>query len=217
MLRIALLNDHQMVLTALEAPLIQAGHQVRSDVSPIDWEAVVRFDPQVIIAGISRSREAVGRAILDPSEDAVGYRALLDMRNYPAITAVPIVLVGMGIDERELPVPTHYDLFLYFPDDMETFVPRIEELTRTLKRRRTISEYRCPNPGCDSRLTHTRDRERDLFCPKCGSAVAILDDDQAIWRGPSGKHEPANLAEMRVDAPSAPEREISDHRPHSSH
>lgn len=204
MLNIVLLNDHPMVLKALEVPLTEAGHRVLADVSPIDWDAVVRFKPQVIVAGISRSKEAVGRPIADPAEDVIGYRALMDMRQYPAITAVPIVVVGMGIGERELPVPTHYDLFLYFPDDMESFVPRIEEVTRTIKRRRLISAYRCPNPGCDSRLTYTRERDRDLFCPKCGSAVAVLDDDHAIWRGPRGQQEAAHLADMRVEPADAP-------------
>lgn len=204
MLNIVLLNDHPMVLKALEGPLTEAGHRVLADVSPIDWDAVVHFEPQVIVAGISRSKEAAGRPIADPAEDVIGYRALMDLRQYPAITAVPIAIVGMGIDERELPVPTHYDLFLYFPDDMDSFVPRIEELPRTIKRRRLISGFRCPNPGCDSRLTYTRERDRDLFCPKCGSAVAMLDDDHAIWRGPSGQQEAAHLDDMRVEPRGAP-------------
>ncbi|MNS41294.1 hypothetical protein D3C72_736440 [compost metagenome] len=211
MLNIVLLNDHPMVLKALEVPLTEAGHRVLADVSPIDWDAVVRFKPQVIVAGISRSREAAGRPIASPAEDVIGYRALMDLRQYPAITAVPIVIVGMGIVESELPVPTHYDLFLYFPDDMETFVPRLEEVTHTIKRRRLISGYRCPNPGCGSRLTYTREREHDLFCPKCGSAVAVLDDDHAIWRGPRGQQEAARMGELRVDPPA-----VSLHEPAAS-
>lgn len=171
------------------APLSQAGHEVLAAVVPIDWEAVMHFGPQVIVSPLYRRTEAQDRPIGDPVQDVIGYEGLLATKDYPAAAQVlPIVLLGIGVKERDLDTQVHYDLFLRLPDDVKLFAPKVLELATKVKSRRKISGYVCPNPGCGSRLVFLTEPARDLFCPRCHTSVAIADQRRIVYM-PEGKGE----------------------------
>jgi len=171
----------------LAGPLVEAGHETFVETIPVDFERIVRFGPQVIVLGIRRQDRARGRAIEDPERDILGYRAMLEVENYPAFSTIPILILGSGLDEHEIPTRIRYDLFLSLPRDSDLYVPRVEELSRRVKTRRRISGYICPN--CGSRLTYSLTPAKDFFCPRCHTVVALIEGEGALVRYPNEKQE----------------------------
>lgn len=156
----------------------EGGHEVYGKAPPIDFEELIDFGPDVIVMGLFRRRSAFNRPIEDLQRDVLGLETLTELENYPAIAVVPIVILGNGIEEFEVPLHLNYDLFLFFPDDMHLFLPKLNELAAKEKTRRRISGYVCPT--CGSRLTYTS-TQRDLFCPRDGTAVALLDNGKCLY------------------------------------
>lgn len=195
MSRVAVLDDHQTVLKALAKPLEDAGHETLLELAPLNFERIAEFSPEVIIVGLARKAEAQNRPIDDVTEDVLGYKALVDLRDYPALNAIPTIVVGIGLLERDVPIEAHYDLFLAFPEDMDLFERKVGELAK-VKKKREISAYICPNPACSSRLLFMKRPIKDLFCPKCGTAVAFVDEEKCIWLGPDGHHYPCAIKDL---------------------
>lgn len=84
----------------------------------------------------------------------------------------------------EVPMALHYDVYLDFPDDMHLFLPKLEELSTKVKSRRKPSGYLCPIGR--SRLTF-RSSDKDLFCPRDGTAVVIIEADRCLYLPPGQK------------------------------
>lgn len=180
MARVMIIDDLQETLDLLMPPLVDQGHEVMSDISPIDFERVMRFAPQVITVDLYRRLEAFDRPIQSVEADVIGFLPLMEMEKYPAVSVIPIILVGNCLQEKDIPTEVNYDLFLSFPRDVKLYLPKVLEIANTVKTRRRISEHICPH--CGSRLTHTSTRLSDLFCPRCHTAVAIIDDESCIAR-----------------------------------
>lgn len=184
MARVAIIDDYPEYAEMAARPLREAGHHLHIDTAPIDWEALVEFQPQVLVVGLSRAEGAIGRPIEVPERDILGYKALKETEMYPAIQVVPIVLAALGLLEREVPTAVPYDLFISLPKEARGYEPKLAELAEVVKTRRRISRYVCPRPACGSRLVYVKEPARDLFCPKCGAGVALIDDD-CTWLDPS--------------------------------
>lgn len=200
MLRVAVLDDHPDLVDSLGSPLIRARHRVHTQVAPVDFEEIMAFAPQVIVVGVSRKPESVGRiGVLEP-DDIYGYKAISGMQAYPAIALVPILVVGVGLFEPEFPWRLNYDLFLTFPDEMKLYADKVAELAALRKTRRRISGYVCPAPGCGSRLAYVKEPIRDLSCPKCGVGVALIDDTHGTWLDVHGGSHPCLLTDLRAPA-----------------
>lgn len=184
-----MLDDRPEVAKLIGVPLMEAGHEVLSQLSPVDFEKVLAFRPQVIVAGIYRKRQTGGLA---GESELVGLESLRQLAAYPASLTVPLLLVGIGLDEGDIPIATRYDLFLQFPEEMAAYVPKVEELSTKRKSSSHISVYICPTPGCGHRLTYVR-AEKDLFCMKCGAGVTMLDDEHCTWMAPDGEIYPCKV------------------------
>lgn len=179
MARVAAIKDFHEYALMIGALCEAAGHEVYTTSPPIDFERVVTFHPDVLVVGLFRRRAAYNRPIADPDADIIGLASCREIEQYPAIKLKPILLLGNGIEELEVPSWVHYDVFLFFPDDMGLFVARLEELATKVKTRRKLSRYLCPS--CGSRLTHTRTVEKNMFCPRCHTAVTILSDNTCLY------------------------------------
>ncbi|MBO9539026.1 hypothetical protein J7643_00355 [bacterium] len=184
MSKIAILDDYEAYSQMIAAPLNQAGHETLIALVPIDFERVLDFGPDVIVVALYRKEEAFERPIRDPAADLIGYEALCEMERYPAINLLPIVLLGHGVSSRDVPTHVRYDCFLSFPHDINNFPSEIETVAAKVKSRRKISGYVCPI--CGNRLTFSEEPVRDLFCPKDGTAVAIINPETALVTGPDG-------------------------------
>lgn len=195
MARVVILDDLQETIDVLEPPLRAQGHEVLTDISPIDFERILRFNPDIITLDLYRKLEAFDRPIQSIEEDVIGYIPLVEMERYPAVGVIPIILLGNCLQERDIPTSVNYDLFLSFPRDMKLYFPKLVEIASTVKTRRKISGYVCPR--CGSRLTYTSHREADLFCPRCHTAVAIINDESCIARAPDGQSIPCDLAALK--------------------
>lgn len=200
MARIAVLDDHPELVEMLARPLLGGGHVVLTEIAPLEFDEILHFGPEVIVAGLSRKPAAAATCGELTPDDIWGYRAIDEMARYPAIALVPMVVVGVGMFEREFPVRLNYDLFLSFPDDMALYAGKVAELSTKVKTRRRISGYVCPNPGCGSRLVYTREPVRDLSCPKCGVGVAVIDRLHVTWCDPHGESHEALLADLHAPA-----------------
>jgi hypothetical protein len=174
MARIAVLDDYEDHAMIFSAPLKLAGHETLEEVTPIDWERVVQFRPEVVCIVMYRNRVAFNRPIDNPATDILGYEAIEAVEQYPAIQVVPILLVGNAVEEADIPSNINYDLFLTFPEDISLYLPKLVELAMKVKTRRKISRYHCPQ--CSSRLVAHKMPARDLFCPRCHTAITIIDD-----------------------------------------
>lgn len=176
----AVIDDIHTLVRMLAAPLQERGHRVHDQTVPIDFERIMKFGPEVVIIGLARKAEAENRPIRGV-EDLVGYQALVDVDAYPAINVLPVMLVGIGLREDDLPIRIPYDLFLALPDDADLLAEKAEELATRVKTRRRISGYRCF--FCGSRLVFVKN-PADLFCPRCHAAVAVVDEGHALVMGP---------------------------------
>ncbi len=182
MARVVIVDAFQTMAQMLASGLRADGHVVLTEVIPIDFERILHFAPQVIVVSLYRMNKAFDRPVVSAERDVLGYIPLISMDQYPALQAcVPIILLGTGLHERDIPAGVDYDLFLSLPKDIELFRPRVEELAEGAKGRRKISPYACPH--CGSRLTYTSSPD-DLFCPRCHTAVAIVDDENCIYSRP---------------------------------
>lgn len=194
MAKVFILDDLQETIDILAPPLREQGHEVMTDVSPIDFERIMRFRPEVITLNLYRKLEAFDRPIQSVEADVLGFTPLVEMEHYPAISVIPIILLGNCLQEKDVPTSINYDLFLSFPRDATLYLPKVVEIASTVKSRRKISEYVCPR--CGSRLTFTLNRENDLFCPRCHTAVAIIPPDTCIARTTEGQTIPCDMAAL---------------------
>ncbi|MNY18142.1 hypothetical protein D3C86_1515000 [compost metagenome] len=149
------------------------------------------FKPDIITLDLYRRLEAFDRPILNIEADVVGFIPLVEMEKYPAVGIIPIILIGNCLQEKDIPTSINYDLFLSFPRDTKLYFSKVVEIASTVKTRRKISRYVCPN--CGSRLTFTRNREEDLFCPRCHTAVAVIDHESCIASASDGTQLPCTL------------------------
>jgi hypothetical protein len=179
MARVAAIKDFYEYALMIGALCKAAGHEVHTTSPPIDFEQVVGFHPDVLVVGLFRRRTAFNRPIGNPDEDIIGLASCREIEQYPAIKVKPILLLGNGIEELEVPSWVHYDVFLFFPDDMGLFLARLDELATVVKTRRKLSRYLCPS--CGSRLTYTQPVEKNLFCPRCHTAVSLLSDTDCLY------------------------------------
>lgn len=197
MARIAVLDDYPVGLGALVASLEAHGHHVLGELAPVDFEAVIQFKPKVLVVGLARRSEAYDRPLEDLDRDVLGYQALTALGGQPALHSLPIVVVGVGLKERELRLPVPAVYFLTFPDDMEVFPAKVAELAKR-KQTRYISDFKCPKLSCGGRLMYFKQPIKDLFCPKCGSSVALIDDEHGVWMCPEGRQHACTVEELRV-------------------
>ena len=194
MKKIAVLNDAIEVADMLAAPLRGQGYEVMTALSSVDFEAVLNFGPGLIVLGVHRRAAAFDRPIRSLDADVFGVKPLMDMEHYPAISVIPILLVSTGIKERDLPTSVNYDAFLNLPEDAALYFPKVAELLETVKTRRMISAYVCPN--CGSRMTYTTEPARDLFCPRCHTAVAVIDEERCLITEPGTDRTHAGTMDM---------------------
>ncbi|MBM3268024.1 MAG: hypothetical protein FJZ01_10295 [Candidatus Sericytochromatia bacterium] len=192
-MRVAVLNDLVEVAGLIAADLRAGGHEVLLEIAPIDFERVLQFGPAAIVLVLHRRRAAFNRPIASPSEDIIGYKALSEVESYPALTALPTALIGLGLDESDIPIRLRYDVFLTFPDDAQLYRPKIEELAGRRKGRRKIGWLLCPH--CRSRLMYLENPE-NLFCPRCGAGVSIHEGD-CVAMLPDGRTIRCDVAAMR--------------------
>jgi hypothetical protein len=198
--RIAVINQQRVLAEMFAGPLVQAGHEVLTLGVPIDFEALLRFEPALIVIGLDRSQKAANRPIESP-DDMVGYAAIAEMETYPAIAVVPILLVANAVTARDVSTRLPYDAFLAFPEDGPRYLPTVASLIGKPKTRRKISPYGCPH--CGGRLTYIRRPLRDLFCPRCHTAVTLFDDKQCRMSIRSlGRCEPCTIAQLTPAEPS---------------
>ncbi|HEY9721358.1 MAG TPA: hypothetical protein V6D47_05050 [Oscillatoriaceae cyanobacterium] len=199
---VAILDDYEAYAELLAGPLLRAGHGVMIELAPIDFERLVQFGPNVVSIGLYRRRDAYDRPIESVEKDIVGYQPLIDMECYPAINVLPLVLIGTGLVEKDVPTTLNYDLFLTFPEDLEMYLPKVVELATKVKTRRRISGYVCP--VCRSRLVYFQ-RQEDLFCPRCGTAVAIVDESNCLYspHGETGRTCNCTIAEITPPVPNS--------------
>ncbi|MDB5098710.1 MAG: hypothetical protein JWM80_3131 [Cyanobacteria bacterium RYN_339] len=177
MSKIAVLNDVMEFANILAAPLKGEGHEMMCEVTSIDFERVMNFKPELIILGLHRRIDAFDRPIENIEADVFGFKPLVDMERYPAISVIPILLFTTGLKEQDIPTTVNYDSFLILPEDAALYFPKVKELIETVKTRRRISENICPN--CGSRLTYTAKPE-NLFCPRCHAGVVIVDAERCL-------------------------------------
>lgn len=198
---VAVLDDYEVYAELLAGPLLRAGNGVMIELAPIDFERLLHFAPNVISVGLYRRKDAYDRPIESVEKDVVGFQPLIDMENYPAINVVPLVLIGTGLVEKDVPTALNYDLFLTFPDDLGLYLPKVEELATKVKTRRKLSGYLCP--VCSSRLVYFQ-RKEDLFCPRCGTSVAIVDEQNCLYapHGEPGLTCNCTLSELTPPRPS---------------
>lgn len=186
--RIVVIDDFKEYAEMTATPLRQAGHEVltmASEEGPLEIERLIQFGPQAIVVGLYRNAQAFDRPIVDWTQDVLGYTPLSQLEKDPTINVLPIMLVGGGLREADIPTTLAYDLFLVFPRDIKLYVPKMEELITKVRTRRKMSAYLCPS--CGGRLTYVQGHANDLFCLRCHTAVALVDGEDAVVLSPSGR------------------------------
>lgn len=181
MAKIAILDDYEALAKLTSGPLAVAGYDVRIWTSPVDFDEVMDFGPNLIDINLYRNEDAFDRPIRNLEEDILGFKPLVELEKYPAAQITPILLVGIGICERDVPTSLRYDLFLTFPKDIDLFLPGVLDLTARKKGRRRVSGKVCPK--CNSRLTFTTDNT-SLFCPRCHTAVVLINEEDCLYQSP---------------------------------
>jgi uncharacterized protein YlaI len=179
MAKVAILHNTEVLGQALAAPLGIAGFQTYVAHRPIDFEKLADFGPEVIVLAADRGLNTTHRMKIDLETDAMGYSAMAELEKYPALQVVPLLLVGSAVRQSELKTSIKYDAFLAFPEEASAYVDTVRALSAKIKSRRHISGYMCPH--CRGRLTFTQRPVLDLFCPRCHTPVAIIDDDACIY------------------------------------
>lgn len=113
--RIAILESCSTRAALLGQPMALAGHELHYAAAQPDVEEIVRFRPQIIVAGVYRSSSFT--SWLGRDEDArfpglggVGGLLALDRRG--VLRSAAVVLVAYGLEERELQGRLRYELFL---------------------------------------------------------------------------------------------------------
>lgn len=204
MARVAILDAFEELAQLLAEPLRGSQHEVLVEVIPVDFERLIRFGPDVIVAVLYRMNKAFDRAIEQAELDILGYIPLLSLKRYSALRAVPLLLVGYGLHERDIPNDCcDYEAFLSLPKDVRLFSRKAEELANRPRATRKISAYLCPH--CGSRLTYAPRKPEDLFCPRCGTSVAIIDEEHCIYSpaGTKGPGRPCSLGQLMPKPPEA--------------
>lgn len=199
MAKVVIIDDLQATLDLLAPPLIGQGHDVLTDISPIDFERIMTFRPDVITLDLYRKPEAFDRPIRNVEADVIGFVPLVQMEQYPAIGVIPIILLGHCLNEHDVPTSVNYDLFLSFPRDVKLYFSKVAEIAATVKTRRKISEHVCP--ACGSRLTFTGDKREDLFCPRCHVAVTIIDGTSCLARDRNGSRVECTMEKLKPPKP----------------
>ncbi len=194
--KIAVIDGYHTLAEMLAAPLQARGHDVRIYSPPLDSHELRRFDPNVMVFGLDRRQIAQDRPITHPDEEVTGFKELLELSTYPPLNLIPFVIIGDSIKEDYMPPGIDYDLFLAFPDEVETYVQRIEEVLDTVRTRRHVSSYHCPT--CGSRLTYRGRTDTELFCPK-DHTVVVIAGGRCVMRTARGKPTLCSVESLRAD------------------
>lgn len=179
MARMAVINDYEEYAEMAAIPLRLAGHEVLTMTAPLDIERLLAFRPEAISVGLFRKEAAFERPVTSFSEDVLGHKPIQELEGEPAIATIPIMLLGTGLHEYDVPTTLSYDVFLVLPRDIKLYVPRMEELAN-LRARRKLSDHHCPDAACGSRLAHVGTTGQDLYCGRCGMGVT-LDGDRCHY------------------------------------
>lgn len=194
MAKIAILDDYEALGKLTAGPLTVAGYEARIFTSPINFNEVLDFGPDLIEINLYRQKDALDRPIQNIERDVLGFKPLVDLEKYPAAHITPLLLVGIGIIEESIPTSLHYDLFLSFPEDIDLYLPAVLDLTARKKGRRKVSMHVCP--VCKGRLTYTQ-KELDLFCPRCHTSVVIIQGtDECLYMQPGGQSLPCKTSDL---------------------
>lgn len=196
MSKIAIIDGYRTLAEMLAAPLQARGHDTHVFTPPLDSHQLRRFAPDLMVFGLDRRQMAQDRPVEHPVEEITGFAELLELSTYPPLNLVPFIIVGDSIKEDYVPAGIDYDLFIAFPDEVETYVAKIEEVLRTVRTRRHVSSYHCPT--CGSRLTYKGRTQSELFCPKCHTVV-VLTDGRCVMRTATGKPTMCSVDLLRAE------------------
>lgn len=199
MAKVAIIKPYFEYAKMIGALVEEGGHETLLEVPPVDWERVMNFGPEALVTGVFRKRIAFNRPIENFKDEVLGSDIVETIQSYPAIWSTPTLLLGNAVEERDVPLTLRYDLFLIFPDDMFVFLRSLDELTKMVKSKRKVSGYICPN--CGSRLTYLKEPVKDLFCPRCHTAVAIIDHESCLAQDADGKQIACDLSQIAPPRP----------------
>src|SRR5690348_6364892 len=111
MSRVAAIKDYIEFATMIGGLLKSAGHEVWAATPPVDWDALLNFDPDVVVIGFFRQRTAYNRPIENFEQDICGVATLEAIDDYPAIRVKPILAIGNGVEPHEIPRAFRFDAF----------------------------------------------------------------------------------------------------------
>ncbi|HBN07596.1 MAG TPA: hypothetical protein DD435_02765 [Cyanobacteria bacterium UBA8530] len=184
MARIATISDNREYSEMTKWLLERHEHTVEAQTNPVDFEQLFAFKPEILIVTVGRRATAIARPIEDYMRDVIGSETLRILESYPPVYLLPVIVVGIGIQEHELRTRLRLRRFVRFPEDLYQLIVDPEGLSRfgEEQRSRRVSPYGCPN--CSAQMIFVGQSVHDLFCRRCYSVVSVLQDEDYVLYSP---------------------------------
>lgn len=127
MAMVGVINDFPEVVVAI-ARLLTPGHDVNCLTFSDGFDSLEANLPDVLVAILFRHPEAFDRPITDFECDVSGGALLRKLNESPALSRVPLILFGIGIDSCDVPEDLHYHSYLTFPQAIQELNPLISAI-----------------------------------------------------------------------------------------
>ena len=129
MARVLCIDDYPLYAEMVGAMLRSHGHTVQTAIVPLDLDAALEFDPQVILLNLVRKAEALGRAIARFEDDVDGAQAMLALARHARAARLPLIVTALAVDAAALPPELRHDAFLTIPGELPRLLVEIERVT----------------------------------------------------------------------------------------
>ena len=109
----------------------KSGHEVKADILPFDTGQVHAFDPDVVVLSLVRKVEALASRLTDFYREVDGAKALKAFMADRELRRYPMIITGLGLEERELPPDVEYLAFVDIPHRLDYLIEMVDRVAAT--------------------------------------------------------------------------------------
>lgn len=134
MARILCIDDYPMYAELVASMLRQkGGHEVKSDIVPLDVDSVKKFNPDIIIINLVRRLESISHGGMTNFYHEVEGSKAFHVFATDGMKEYPLIITGLAVSEMDLPGDLRYESFVEIPQKLDKLMIAIDKVVAARK------------------------------------------------------------------------------------